>query len=78
MKCLDENVCISRDRKYFTNDAWKLVGNVIETMKKSKYGCVQVATWAWVIVRAWCVKVAWTGFTYDALVRKSHQINLQS
>ena len=46
MKCRDENVCISKVRKYFTNDAWKLVGNVIETMKKSKYGYVQVTTWA--------------------------------
>ena len=34
MKCLDEYVCISIVRKYFTNDAWKLVENVIETMKK--------------------------------------------
>jgi len=34
MKCLDENVCMSRVRRYFTNDAWELVENVITTMNK--------------------------------------------
>ena len=36
MKCLDENVCISRVRKYFTNDAWELVENVMKTMTKNQ------------------------------------------
>ena len=32
MKCLDENVCITSIRKYFTYDAWSLVTDVMETM----------------------------------------------
>lgn len=36
MKCLDENVCISTVRKYFTNDAWELVENVMKTMEKKQ------------------------------------------
>ena len=36
MKCLDENVCIATVRKYFTNDAWELVENVMITMKKKQ------------------------------------------
>ena len=36
IKCLDENVCIATIRKYFTNDAWELVENVMKTMKKKQ------------------------------------------
>ena len=36
MKCLDENVCFATIRKYFTNDAWELVENVMKTMKKKQ------------------------------------------
>ena len=36
MKCLDENVCMSKVRKYFTIDAWELVENVMKMMKTKK------------------------------------------
>ena len=32
-KCLDENVCMGKVRKYFTTDAWELVENVMERMR---------------------------------------------
>ena len=33
MKCLDENVCVSMVKKYFTIDAWMVVQNVMEVMQ---------------------------------------------
>ena len=33
--CLDENVCLTSIRKYFTPDAWCAVMNVVESMKKN-------------------------------------------
>ena len=32
-KCLDENVCMGKVRKYFTTGAWELVENVMERMR---------------------------------------------
>ena len=36
IKCLDENVCMSKVRKYFTIDAWELVENVMKMMRTKK------------------------------------------
>ena len=39
-KCLDENVCISQIKKFFTFNAWSLVAEVVETMcKKGVWTC---------------------------------------
>ena len=32
--CLDENVCLASCQKYFTNDAWKAVLQVVDVIKK--------------------------------------------
>lgn len=36
MKCLDENVCMPKVRKYFTTDAWELVQNVMKMMRETQ------------------------------------------
>ena len=41
MKCLDENVCVSMVKKYFTIDAWMVVQNVTKVMQaRRKWDCV--------------------------------------
>ena len=40
MKCLDENICVSMVKKYFTIDAWMVVQNVMEVMQaRRKWDC---------------------------------------
>ncbi|XP_065902184.1 uncharacterized protein [Dysidea avara] len=68
MKYLDENVCMSRVRRYFTNDAWELAESVMATISKRQVWLCS-SSWNWVLVIASCVKVAWSG----VLARKSHQ-----
>ena len=34
MKCLDENITLSRIRKYFKDDAWKLVQELVDYKKE--------------------------------------------